>query len=190
MGTWDKWKPSNVPKEWTPTSKEVECKFCKLAWVFVKDHMVAHLGGGVTLCQYQGSIFKAIFTRCGGVWPAFEGWSSRWLCWGGGDHVVGSYQRASYNTVQCKWKSNCFIAPCTVNGKAGGVQTYSLTPHTFPMSMNLKGGMQNSTNAYIPISIDCHSAFFEVVKATNEAKIWYEPPAYHIMRKNLLNNAR
>lgn len=30
-------------------------------------------GWGVTLCQYQGSIFKAIFTRCGGVWPAFEG---------------------------------------------------------------------------------------------------------------------
>lgn len=56
--------------------------------------------------------------------------------------------------------------------------------------MDLKGGMQHSTNANFPINIDRHSTFFEVVKATNEARIWYKPQAYHIMHKNLLNDAR
>ena len=40
----NEWKPWFVPKEWTPTSKKVECKFCKLEVLYKKDPMVLHLG--------------------------------------------------------------------------------------------------------------------------------------------------
>ena len=65
-----------MPKKWTPTSKKVECKFCNLELLYEKDPMVPHLGykkfgkmQGVALCQCQGPIFKALFSRCNGVWP-------------------------------------------------------------------------------------------------------------------------
>ena len=58
--------------------QEGECKFCKLELVYRKDNMVDHLGyqnnngkmWGVALCQHQGPVIKAIFSRCYSVWPA------------------------------------------------------------------------------------------------------------------------
>ena len=58
MGMQDEWKSWYVPKEWFPTSKKVECKFCKLELIYRKDRMIVHLGNkenddkmqGMTLC--------------------------------------------------------------------------------------------------------------------------------------------
>ena len=80
MSTWDKWKPWYKPKEWTPTSKKVECKFCKLELVYKNDHMGTHLenkknngkmrgGGGFGHCvNAKGQLSKTLFSRWGIVW--------------------------------------------------------------------------------------------------------------------------
>lgn len=67
-----------VLKERTPTSKKVECIFCKLRLVHRKENIVAHLGckinngkmWGVASCQHQGLVVQAMLSRCGSVWPA------------------------------------------------------------------------------------------------------------------------
>ena len=73
----------------------------------------------------------------------------------------------------------------------------------FQCQMSLKEGMQNSNkheldikwsqnfyNANIPISIVCHSAFIEDLKAIIEADILYKLPPYHKIHKSLLDDAR
>lgn len=44
MGMQEKMKALVCAQEVGPTSKKMECKFCKLELVYRKDRMVAHLG--------------------------------------------------------------------------------------------------------------------------------------------------
>ena len=88
-------------------SKKVECKFCKLGLMYMKDHIVVLFGYKnrtmvrcrVTLCRRQGPIVKASFSRCGGLWPTIL--NDVLVEYGKdmGDDVVGSHQQASCDAL-------------------------------------------------------------------------------------------
>jgi hypothetical protein len=212
MGTRNEWKPWFVPKEWTPTSKKVECKFCALELVYRKDRMVAHLGykkndgkmRGVALCQRQGPIVKSLFSRCGGSWPPIPDDFVDEYVEDGGEDLVGSQQQASCGALSNANGSQTAPPSPAPSEARGLVSETTPEPHRRSQrQMGLKEGLQNSTKrdldtkwsqafyeANIPISIVRHPAFIQAVKATAEARIMYKPPSYHAMRKSLLDDAR
>ena len=118
--------------------------------------------------------------------------------------MVGSQQQASCGALSNANGSQ--TAPPSPAPSVARELVSEMTPEPHRRSqrqMGLKEGLQNSEKrnldtkwsqafyeANIPISIVRHPAFIEAVKTTAEARIMYKPPAYHAMRKSLLDDAR
>ena len=66
-----------MPKGWIPTSKKLECKFCKLELMYKKDRKIAYLrykkndnkikGDDIVLMSKFN--VRPLFSKCRGVWP-------------------------------------------------------------------------------------------------------------------------
>jgi hypothetical protein len=153
--------------------------------------IVAHLGckinngkmWGVASCQHQGPVVKAMFSRCGSVWPTCS------------DEVLDDYVMArgrcnrllttNFMGVQSNANDNKPISssPALLLAREA-VYKRTPKPHIdFQCQMDMKKDMQNSKKyrldtkllqsfyeTKIPNTIICHPEFIKVVKGNQRGK--------------------